>query len=230
MEHAPKLIDVAVPQDPGGVVIVLHGGASRGAGVMVSPTQLSVLRMIPIARRVARAGDGELAVFRLLNRFRGWDTEHTPVRDAQWALDRVRERLGDLPVCLVGHSLGGRAALLTAGHPAVRSAVALAPWVYPDDVPRGIDGKELLIVHGDQDRVASPARAHALAQRLAQTADVTFEVVPGGKHAMLRNRDAFDGRAAAFAADTLLRRTRGSSPMDGQDPRSAPATYARRHV
>ena len=37
-------------------MLVLHGGASRRAGMMVSPTQLSVLRMIPIARRIARAG------------------------------------------------------------------------------------------------------------------------------------------------------------------------------
>ncbi len=205
MEHEPRLIDVTVPQHPRGVVIVLHGGASRGTGVMVSPTQLSVLRMIPVARRIARAGDGELAVLRLLNRFRGWDSEHTPVRDVQWALAQVQERLGDLPVCLVGHSLGGRAALLAAGHPAVRSAVALAPWVYPDDVAPGLDGKQLLIVHGDGDRVAAPARAHALAQRLGRVADVTFEIVPGGKHAMLRHRDAFDGRAAEFATQTLLR-------------------------
>src|SRR4051812_42709123 len=102
---------------------------------MVSPTQLSVLRMIPIARRIARAGRGRLAVFRLLNSHRGWDATHTPVHDARWALDRVAEELGaHLPTCLVGHSLGGRAALLAAARPDVRSVVALAPWVYPTDV------------------------------------------------------------------------------------------------
>ncbi len=35
-----------------------------------------------------------LAVFRLLNSRRGWDTRHTPVHDARWALDQVAERLG----------------------------------------------------------------------------------------------------------------------------------------
>ena len=29
MELAPKLIDVARPDDPAGAVVVLHGGASR---------------------------------------------------------------------------------------------------------------------------------------------------------------------------------------------------------
>ena len=92
-------------------MLVLHGGASRGERVMVSPTQLSVLRMIPTARAVARAGRGRLAVYRLLNSYRGWDSEHTPVADTDWAIDQVRERYADAPVGLVGHSLGGRAAL-----------------------------------------------------------------------------------------------------------------------
>src|SRR5436309_15692469 len=115
MELRPRLIDVAVPSDPAGVVLVLHGGASRGANMMVNPAQLSVLRMVPVARRIARLAANGLAVFRVLNSRRGWDTHHTPVRDAGWALDQARERLGGaLPACLVGHSLGGRAALLAA--------------------------------------------------------------------------------------------------------------------
>ena len=72
MELSPRLIDVAVPSEPAGAVIVLHGGASRRESMMVSPTQLSVLRMIPIAKRIARAGRGRLAVSRLLNSRRGW--------------------------------------------------------------------------------------------------------------------------------------------------------------
>ena len=55
MELKPRLIEVRVPERPEGVVLVLHGGASRRRRMMVSPTQLSVLRMIPVARRVARA-------------------------------------------------------------------------------------------------------------------------------------------------------------------------------
>jgi hypothetical protein len=55
-----KLVEVTSPRNPEAVVLVLHGGAGRGV-VHVSPTQLSVLRMIPTARRVARAGRGRLA-------------------------------------------------------------------------------------------------------------------------------------------------------------------------
>ena len=205
MEVTPKLIEVARPADPDGAVIVLHGGASRRQNMMVSPTQLSVLRMIPIARAVTRAGRGRLAVFRLLNSRRGWDAHHTPVRDVEWALQRLAE-LEDpaLPVCLVGHSLGGRAALMAAGRPRVRGAVALAPWVLPSDDPPGLDGQRLLIVHGDADRIASPQRSAALAQRLRGRGHaVDYVTVPGGKHAMLSHHREFTRPAAQFATETL---------------------------
>lgn len=206
MDLQPKLIDVVVPDRPEGVVLVLHGGASRRGDAAVSPTQLSVVRMIPIARRVARAGRGRLAVFRLLNSRRGWNTSHTPVRDARWALDEIASRLGGaLPTGLIGHSLGGRAALLSAAQPEVRSVAALAPWVYVDDVPRGLADQRILIVHGDQDRIASPAKAHHLAHNLrAHGGDVAFVTVKGGKHAMLSHHSAFDGLATDFTTLALL--------------------------
>jgi len=205
MELSPRLIDVAVPPRPAGVVLVLHGGASRPDSPMVSPTQLSVLRMLPIAWRIAAADRRRLAVFRLLNSRRGWDTEHTPVNDARWALAGIAERLGGaLPICLVGHSLGGRAALLAAGQ--ARSVVALAPWVYPADVPPGLDGQRILIVHGARDRVASPQRSAALARALAARARVGYVSVRDGTHSMLRRHRLFDGLAAEFAASTLLGR------------------------
>lgn len=200
----PRLIDVRVPARPEGAVLVLHGGAARRGDVRVSPAQLSVLRMIPIARRIARAGRGRLAVFRLLNSRRGWDASHTPADDARWALGEIAARLGELPVCVVGHSLGGRAALLVAGDPQVRGVVALAPWVYPSDVARDIDGRRILIVHGTEDRIASPARSAGLARALRSHADVDYVSVEGGKHAMLRHGGAFARLATGFATATLL--------------------------
>jgi pimeloyl-ACP methyl ester carboxylesterase len=207
MELQPKLVPVRVPKAPTGVVLVLHGGAARRENMMVSPTQLSVLRMIPIARRIARAGRNELAVFRLLNSRRGWDTHHTPVHDARWALDEVAQRLGHpLPTALVGHSLGGRAALLTAGAPHVTSVVALASWVYPTDVAPGVEGRRILFVHGARDRIASPLRARTLATALSERADVRFVTVPDGKHAMLSHGDGFVTPAVDFVRETLLAR------------------------
>lgn len=172
--------------------------------MMVSPTQLSVLVMIPIAWRIARGGRGRLSVLRLLNSTRDWDTRRTPVADAHWALDQVIARVGPaVPVCLVGHSLGGRAALLAAARPEVRGVVALAPWVYPDDAA-GLTDTDILVVHGANDRVASPERSAALARNLSRRNRVGYVHVEGAGHAMVRHHATFGSLAAEFAAVTLL--------------------------
>ena len=205
MSGRARLLATTVPAKPAGQVLLLHGGGSRRHSVRVSPAQLSVLRMVPIAQRVALAGGRRLAVFRLLNSVRGWDTRHTPVDDVAWALDRLRERLGrNLPTCLVGHSLGGRAALLAADRAEVRSTVALAPWVHPTDGRRDLGGRPVLVVHGTEDRVADPARAVAVAADLRRSARVGFISIAGGSHSMLRHHHQFDRYAAQFAAATLL--------------------------
>ncbi|MXG91491.1 alpha/beta fold hydrolase [Nocardioides flavescens] len=202
MQASPRLVAVHEPATADAVVVVLHGGASRGDQVVVSPTQLSVVRMVPTARAVA-AVSRRLAVYRLLNTYRGWDATHTPVDDADRAVDRVRERYADAPVGLVGHSLGGRAALEAGDHPAVRSVVALNPWVYATD-DADLSGRRVLFVHGQRDRVASPQRAEQVARRIGARADVGFVRVPEGKHAMLAHGRFFDRAAAQFSAAVLL--------------------------
>jgi dienelactone hydrolase len=173
--------------------------------MMVSPTQLSVLRMVPIARRIARAGHGRLAVYRLLNSTRGWAADHTPVDDAVWAVEKLAEMHGltPLPVSLVGHSLGGRAALLAGAHSGVRTVVALNPYLYPHDGQIGLVGRRVLIAHGTRDRVASPATAEAVARALARTATISFVRVVDGKHAMLARHRVFDSLAADFVRASL---------------------------
>jgi pimeloyl-ACP methyl ester carboxylesterase len=215
MQAQPKLVPVGRPRAPHAAVLVLHGGASRGDRMMVSPTQLSVVRMIPTARAVARAGRGRLAVYRLLNSYRGWDSEHTPIADARWGMDRVREQYGDLPFGLVGHSLGGRAALLAGEHEGVEAVVALNPWVYPTD-DADLSGRRVLFVHGSRDRIAAPARAETVARNLSRSADVEFVRIPEGKHGMLRHGREFDRRAADFTAESLLTRA--------EPPRTSGAT------
>lgn len=200
---APRLIPVRTPAAPEGVVVVLHGGASRGEQVMVSPAQLSVVRMLPVARRIARAGGPRLAVHRLLNSHRGWDSRTTPVMDVAWALDRVAEQHGDVPVALVGHSLGGRAALLAGAHPGVSSVVALNPWVLPTDRV-DLSGRRVLVVHGTDDRIAAPSRSAELVRRLSTTTHVGYVTVPGARHAMLRHGRTFETYAAEFVTATLL--------------------------
>lgn len=198
---ASRLVETRVPREPAAAVLVLHGGASRPGDPVVSPTQLSVLRMVPVAGRIARTGR-DLAVFRVLNSVRGWGSTHTPVHDARWAMGQVREQYGDLPLGLVGHSLGGRAALLAGQEDGVRSVVALNPWVHPTD-DADLSGREVLVVHGTEDRVALPQRAEQVVQRLRRRTSVEWLEVPGGGHAMLRHGSRFETAAADFVSRTL---------------------------
>lgn len=203
-QHAARLITTHLPEEPEALALVLHGGGSRQDRTAVSATQLSVLRMVPIASRLARAGKGRLGVLRLLNSTRGWDTLHTPLEDVAWALEQLRQRYAiGLPTSLVGHSLGGRAALLAGNHPAVRSVVALNPWVQPSDQP-DLAGRPVLVVHGTEDRVADPRKSAALAERMARTTQVGYLRVSGGQHAMLRHRSVFEQAAVDFTCATLL--------------------------
>jgi alpha-beta hydrolase superfamily lysophospholipase len=198
-----RLITTYAPANPEAVVLVLHGGASRAGRSEVHPAQLSVLRMVPVARRIARVGRGRVAVLRLLNSHRGWDVTHTPIDDVVWALAQVRERYGDVPVGLVGHSLGGRAALLAGSLPGVRAVVALNPWVYPTD-RADLTGRDVLVVHGTADRIADLRRARAVTAAIAETTDVTFVPVEGGKHAMLRHGSTFERTATEFVLSSLV--------------------------
>lgn len=113
MRLQPRLIDVAVPARPAGVVLALHGGASRRDNMMVSPTQLSVLRMIPIAKRIAPGLDGR----RLLIVHGSRDRIASPQRSA--ALASALARVADVEFVTVD---GARHAMLR--HHAVFSRLA----------------------------------------------------------------------------------------------------------
>jgi predicted esterase len=210
MPNLARLIDVEVPANPAGAVIVLHGGASRRRTTRVSPAQPSVLRMIPVASRIARVSAGRLAVLRLLNARRGWEADHTPVDDVEWALGEIARRFSyGLPVCLVGHSLGGRAALLSAAQPQVRGVVALAPWLAPTEQVEHAQGTPVVIIHGEADRIASPERSRRLARILSRQTQVSYVSVSRGTHSMLRRVDAFDGLAARCVMWMLLGEAEG---------------------
>lgn len=185
-------------------MLLLHGGAGRAAPTPVSALQPSVLRMVPVALRVAAASRGRLLVARVVNTYRGWDASRSPVADAVQALDDLAERYGDLPACLVGHSLGGRAAVRAAVERArVRGVVALAPWVHADD-GRGLRGRRVLVVHGSRDALAPEARALAMVRALADDNDVGVVRLAQGGHALLREQGVVDALAADFVREVLL--------------------------
>ncbi len=171
-------------------VLVLHGGKARSVDA-VEPDQLAVRRMQPFVRRLADLGD-DLAVGQIRYRHRGWnEPADDPVADVRFALAAVEARYGKVPVVLVGHSLGGRAALRTAGHPTVRGVVALAPWLPGTEPVEQLAGRDLVVLHGTRDRTTSPGASTRYVARAAPfVRRVACLRVPWSGHGMLLPRRA----------------------------------------
>ncbi|MFI5804674.1 alpha/beta hydrolase [Streptomyces sp. NPDC051561] len=190
---------------PEAAVLLLHGGREHGLEAP-PPLNLPGRRMIPFRRALRRAaGSHRLAVRTAVYRHRGWNGSRAdPVEDALGALDRLVAELGPLPVVLVGHSMGGRAALRIAGHPRVRAVVGLAPWCPPGEPVEHLAGRDLVLLHGDRDRTTSPRATREFAAR-ARGADARACVVgiDGGDHAMLRRAGTWHTLATSVTLGLL---------------------------
>lgn len=184
-----------------GIVVVAHGGQE----VSTKPTtavQPAVLRMVPIARAIGNAlSDAEIRVLRPRFTVRGWNEDAaSPVGDLVAVLDGIRARYGStVPVTLVGHSMGARAALRAAGHPSVRAVAALAPWVPPGEPVAQLSGRRVLLAHGDRDKITRPRDTWAFAERAREVTRVTAIEVSADGHAMLRRAGLWHALAAEFA-------------------------------
>ena len=187
------------------VALVLPGGRADSFAA-TSARQLTGVRMRPFARSLhSRAGRSGLAVWLVRYQVRGWNGGRmSPVADVRWALDEVRRRHGDLPVALVGHSMGGRTAMRVADDESVRGVVGLAPWL-PDSEPVDhLRGRRLLVAHGSADRVTSPRAARRFVERAAAVgADAHFVAVHGEMHAMIFRPRTWHALATAYALDVL---------------------------
>lgn len=203
----PKLLVADAVGPVRGIALVLHGGRET-SHLPVRARQLAVLRMRPFVTSLRRhAGDG-LVVAQLRYRVRGWNgSDRSPVPDTLWALDRLRERFPDVPVALVGHSMGGRAAIYAAGHDTVRAVVGLAPWIERGDPVRQLAGRRLLIAHGDADRITSPGGSATFARSAEPVAEsVTYIRIEGERHAMLRRASVWHELTTGFVVATVLGR------------------------
>ncbi len=208
--HTPSLLTVGPRGTPRAAVVIAHGGKSQSRA-HDSNLRSPALRMLPFLLDLARVGRRlGLASTQLRYRLVGYN-EGDPVTDVEWALDHVADRYG-VPVCLLGHSMGARAALRAAGHPSVVSVVALAPWCPPAEPVNQLEGRTVVIAHGERDRITDPARslefarhAHPVAERLAR-----FEL-GGTGHTMLQRLPTWQSLARRLTLGTL-----GLDPLEGQ--------------
>ncbi|MGI8870185.1 MAG: alpha/beta hydrolase [Mycobacteriales bacterium] len=193
------------------VALILAGGQVV-SGRRSRPWQLAVLRMRPFARALHEAGarDG-LAVWTQRYRYRGWSRDDAispgnadPVADARWALAEVRRRHGNVPVAVVGHSMGGRVAVHVADDPSVAAVAALAPWITPAETPAGFTHRSLLVAHGTLDRITDPRASYRFAVQAREVSDrvARFEL-SASEHGMVVRARAWHDLVRRFVLGEL---------------------------
>ena len=187
-----------------GAVVVAHGGTEVSADP-VTPLDPAVLRMIPLALAIRHGLRGSgVIVSRPRYQVRGWNGElASPVQDLRAVIAEIVARFGAIPVVLIGHSMGARAAFRVAGHPAVSAVAGLAPWLPPTEPVDQLAGRRVLLAHGTGDRITSPEETWAYAERAGSvTRTATIEVV-GGEHTMLRRAPLWHRLAVEFSRLSL---------------------------
>lgn len=193
--------------DTGGtraVILMLHGGKETST-MAVDGRSLSWRRAAAMQRSVtSRAHEAGVSTWLLRYRERGWNGGTAATEDARWALDEVRRTMGDLPVVLLGHSMGARTAVHVADHDLVTGVVGLAPWFPQGEKVSALAGRHLLAAHGHRDKITSFRATAAYVDR-ARTVASSAELLDMGPvgHYMLRRPGAWNDVAITSALSLL---------------------------
>jgi alpha-beta hydrolase superfamily lysophospholipase len=187
---------------PAGLVLMLHGGRAHGQAPVDEKSASWRRTRWMMGQVEARLHAADCNVWLLRFGVRGWNAGSgvpSPVPDARWAMEQVRAEYGaDLPVVLLGHSMGARTAVAVADDPSVSGVVALAPWLPADEPVQPLAGRHLAAAHGSTDPITSAQQTRTFVERARQVA-ASAEFADMGRigHYMFRRIPAWN----AFAVD-----------------------------
>jgi pimeloyl-ACP methyl ester carboxylesterase len=200
----PLLTTYDAPGCARAMILVLHGGKPRSQQA-IDGRSLSWRRALWLQRDIAaRAHESAVGIWSVRYRERGWNGGVDRTADARWALDEVRAAHGDVPVVLLGHSMGARVAVHVADDPSVRGVVGLAPWWSAQDPVHTLAGRTLRAAHGRRDRITSFGETVRFVERARAVADSAElrDMGPLG-HYMLTGAGHWHDVAIASSLDVL---------------------------
>lgn len=201
-----------LPSHPHGLVVMLHGGAEHGEAP-VDHRSLALRRtrwmFRSISEELVRAGIG---VGLLRFSVKGWNAAPgrlpSPVADARLAVSDLHAAFDDVPIVLLGHSMGARTAAQAADQPGVVGVVGLAPWFPADDPVEALAGKHLVAAHGRRDRITSARATRRFVDRASAVVEEARFIDMGGLgHYMLTGVDLWN-RIAVTESQAILDRVR----------------------
>ncbi|MFE0459642.1 alpha/beta hydrolase [Kitasatospora sp. NPDC058965] len=203
-KRQPKLTDRQGEGAVKGVALLLPGGAVRSH---FGPLKIAELGLRELQVELTERGRPHgIAVHLLRYRYAGWNgADADTATDTRWALAELAARYGEVPVVLIGNSLGGRAAFWEAGDPRVVGVAGIAPWLPEGDPVAHLAGRQVLIIHGDRDRsAASAAKSLAYAERArAVVPGLARYEAAGGNHYLVKQADPVRALTTAFVLSVL---------------------------
>jgi len=122
---------------------------------------------------------------------------HDVACGVEWARDAGAER-----VVVMGHSFGGAVAIRAAVvmPVSVVGVVTFATQSAGCEVAAGLEGRPLLLFHGDKDELLPPESSH-MVQALAGAGEVVM--LPGDGHLLAKSEAAIIGRLDEWLPETL---------------------------
>jgi len=165
---------------PRAVVCMNGGTAAESPGTWSASLEWLVCRLAQ--RRPA------LGFLEVRYRVKSWRRLELCIEDAGAAIAAAREA-GAEEVALVGFSMGGAVAVHVASDPAVRTVIALAPWLYSELDLAPLEGRRFAVVHGSLDRglpgvpgVRPELSLRGYERARALGVDAVRTVIPGALH------------------------------------------------